>query len=337
MAGPIRPPRLTAPVSFLRCEKCREHLEEDDLFCPSCGHQVPGEERAPAGRMTVHTCDCLSCGASLTWELEIEGLRCPFCGQARLEEKAVLRIPQPRLIVPFQIGREQAFDLYRTWLGRSIFRPGNLRSESRVTEMRGVYLPFWLLSIDCHVYWTADSNHVPAGARARWAPHFGEHAERYASPLVPASGAALTSYTLWRLYGGFKLPQEILSQAVPYTPEALRDHPAEAFAVPRKRARLTIPWRLEELLREDCNEKVPGTERRGLTMNPLLTGAHASPVLMPAWIMAYEYHGRTYQFLVNGQSGEVEGRAPVSPWRVLAAVGLVVLAFFLLLAFFSAR
>ena len=33
---------LSAPVSFLRCEKCQEHLDEDDLFCPNCGHGVPG-------------------------------------------------------------------------------------------------------------------------------------------------------------------------------------------------------------------------------------------------------------------------------------------------------
>jgi hypothetical protein len=315
---------LSAPVSFLRCEKCQEHLDEDDLFCPNCGDSAPGEEHAPAGRMTVHRFDCTGCGASLTWELEVQGLRCAFCGQAKLEEKAVLQIPPPRLIIPFRIVREQAGALYRAWLGNGIFRPGDLRSESKVTEMRGVYLPYWLFSIDCHAWWTADSNHVPPGARAEWAPHFGEHAGRYASQLVPASGV-LTSYKLG------KLGTWDLSPAVPYTPEALRDHPAEAFSVPRKRARLTAVQGFEGLLREDCEKKVPGSRRRNVKVNPLFTGAHASPVLMPVWIMAFEYRGRTWQFLVNGQSGQIEGNAPVSLWRVLAAVGLAVLAFFLLL------
>ena len=315
---------LSLPVSFLRCERCREHLDEDDLFCPNCGHEAPGEEHAPTGRLTVHSFDCGGCGASLTWELEIQGMRCAFCGQERLEEKAVLRIPPPRLIVPFRIGREQAAALYRAWLGNGIFRPGDLRSESKVTEMRGVYLPYWLFSIDCHAYWTADSNHIPPGARAEWAPHFGEHAGRYASQLVPASGM-LTSSTLGKL-GGWDL-----AQAVPYSPEALRDHPAEAFAVPRKRARLSAIQGFKALLRQDCEMKVPGTSQRNLRVNPLFTGAHASPALMPVWIMACEYRGQTYQFLINGQSGQTEGDAPVSLWRVLAAVGLILLVLFLLL------
>lgn len=314
---------LAAPVSSLRCEKCREHLDEDDLFCPNCGHEAPGEEHAPAGRMTVHRFDCAGCGASLTWELEIQGLRCAFCGQAKLEEKAVLQVPPPHLIVPFRIDREQAGALYRAWLGRGTFRPGDLRSESKVTEMRGVYLPYWLFSIDCHAWWTADSNHVPPGARAEWAPHFGEHAGRYASQLVPAS-AVLTSSQLW------KVDIWDLAQAVPYTPEALRDHPAEAFAISRKHARLTAIRGFEALLREDCEKKVPGTRRRNVRINPLFTGAHASPALMPVWIMAYEYRGRIYRFLINGQSGEVKGRAPVSVWRALAALALILLALFLI-------
>lgn len=314
---------LTSPVSFLRCERCREHLDEDDLFCPNCGHEAPGEEHTPAGRMTVHAFDCAGCGASLTWEHEIQGLRCAFCGQAKLEEKAVLQIPPPRLIVPFRINQEQAVALYRAWLGRGTFRPGDLTRESKVTEMRGVYLPYWLFSIDCHAYWTADSNHVPPGARADWAPHFGEHAARYASQLVPASGV-LTATQLWKVDGWD------LTQAVPYAPEALRDHPAEAFAVPRKRARLAAVQGFENLLRQDCEKKVPGTYRRNLRINPLFTGAHASPALMPLWIMAYEYRGRTYRFLINGQSGEVKGSAPTSPWKVLALIGLILLGLFLI-------
>lgn len=311
------------PLPFPRCEKCREHLDEGDLYCPSCGHEAPGHEHEPAGRLQVRRFECTGCGATLTWELEVQGLRCAFCGQQTLEERETVRLPPPRLIVPFQIDQTQAGTIFRASVGRGLFRPGDLLRELAVTEMRGVYLPFWSFSVECHLYWAADSDFTPPGAKAEWAPHFGEHTARYMCGLIPASGALTPSEIR-------KLGDWALDRALPYAPELLRDFPAEAFSVTRKRARALAFQGFEHQVRADCTPKVPGGRKRNLKVNPLYTGAEAWPVLVPVWILAYEYRSRRYRFLINGQTGKVEGTAPVSPWKVLAAIGLVVLLFMLL-------
>ena len=50
------------------------------------------------------------------------------------------------------------------------------------------------------------------------------------------------------------------------------------------------------------------------------------------WIAAYEYQGKVHHFLVNGQTGEVEGTAPRSALKiallVLTVVILIALAFY---------
>jgi predicted RNA-binding Zn-ribbon protein involved in translation (DUF1610 family) len=311
------------PFSFLRCEKCREHLDEGDLFCPSCGHEAPGQEYQPAGSLEVHRFECTGCGATLTWELEAQSLQCAFCGRAALEERETVRIPPPRRIIPFQIDQTRAGILFRESVGRGLFRPGDLLRTLAVTEMRGVYLPYWAFSVDCHFYWTADSNFTPPGAKAEWAPHFGEHTARYEHRLVPASGA-LTSWETGKL-GDWNL-----AQAVPYAPELVRDAPVEAFSVTRKRARALAFQSFEQQVRTDCAPQVPGTRHRNLKTNPLYAGAEAWPLLVPVWILTYEYRGRSYRFLIHGQTGKIEGSAPVSPWRVLAAAVLAVLALLLL-------
>ena len=315
------------PFPFLRCEKCREHLDEDDLFCPSCGHEAPpsgkDQEQEPAGRIQVHRFECTGCGATLTWELEVQGLRCAFCGREALEERATVQVTPPRLIVPFQIDRTRAWPIFCESISRGFFRPKNLLRELTVKEMRGVYLPFWAFSVECHLYWTADSNFTPPGAKAEWAPCFGEHTARYTHRLIPASGALLP-------YEIGKLGDWTLDQTLPYTPELLREVPAEAFSLTRKRARALAFAGFEQQVRADCTPKVPGTRKRNLKVNPLYTGAEAWPVLVPVWILAYEYRSRRYRFLINGQTGKVEGTAPVSPWKVLGVVGLVVLVFVLL-------
>jgi len=315
------------PLPLLRCERCREILDDGDLFCPNCGHEAPlsgkDQEQEPTGRIAVHRFECTGCGASLTWELGTQGLRCAFCGRAALEEREPVHIQPPRLVVPFQIDQTQASTLFRDWLGRGTFRPGDLRSASIVTEMRGVYLPFWAFSVECHLYWTADSNATPPGAKADWAPCFGEHAACYQHRLVPASGA-LTADEIG------KLNDWNLDAAVPWAPELVRDVPSEAFSVTCKRARALAFEGVEHQLRADCTPEVPGSRQRNFRINPLYTGAEAWPVLVPVWILAYQYRKRSYRFLVNGQTGKAEGSAPLSPWKLLAVAGLVVLVFVLL-------
>ena len=57
-------------------------------------------------------------------------------------------------------------------------------------------------------------------------------------------------------------------------------------------------------------------------------------VLLPVWIAAYRYKDKPYQFLVNGQTGEVVGKAPWSFWKIfffslfcVAVVVVLALAF----------
>jgi hypothetical protein len=45
-------------------------------------------------------------------------------------------------------------------------------------------------------------------------------------------------------------------------------------------------------------------------------------VLLPAWVSAYRYRDKVYRFVVNAQTGETSGEAPLSWWKV---AGLVVL------------
>lgn len=309
-------------LPFPRCEKCHELLDEGDLFCPSCGHEAPGhEQQESTGRIEVHRFECTGCGASLTWELEAQGLRCAFCGRATLEERETICLPPPRLAVPFQIDQARATALFRESLGRGFFRPSDVHSAT-VTEMRGVYLPYWSFSADCHFYWTADSDAVPLGAKAEWAPRFGEHETWYEHVLIPASGALTSTET-------DKLGNWDLAQAVSWTPELVRDAPTEAFSITRKRARAQALQQLEKQVRKDTLPKIPGRQRN-VRINPIYTKLEAWPLLVPVWILAYEYQGRSYRFLVNGQTGKIEGTLPVSPWKVLAVVGLVVLLLVLL-------
>jgi len=48
-------------------------------------------------------------------------------------------------------------------------------------------------------------------------------------------------------------------------------------------------------------------------------------VLLPVYIMAYQYRLKVYRFLVNGQTGRHSGTAPISYKKIAAVIGLVIL------------
>lgn len=55
--------------------------------------------------------------------------------------------------------------------------------------------------------------------------------------------------------------------------------------------------------------------------------------MLPIWLSSFQYKNKVYQFMVNGQSGKVGGKAPISPIRVtiaviLAGVMIAIFAYF---------
>jgi len=42
-------------------------------------------------------------------------------------------------------------------------------------------------------------------------------------------------------------------------------------------------------------------------------------MLLPVWVAAYLHGGRTWQVLINGCTGEVVGRRPYSPTKIVTA------------------
>jgi hypothetical protein len=47
---------------------------------------------------------------------------------------------------------------------------------------------------------------------------------------------------------------------------------------------------------------------------------------VPIWLLSYDYGARAYQVIVNGYTGRVAGRYPLSYWKLLLIVLVVAVA-----------
>ncbi|GAC1598561.1 MAG: hypothetical protein NVS3B20_20740 [Polyangiales bacterium] len=353
------------------CAQCGAQLAWDaakrSLSCPYCGHQQPlqalerpsevreipieeGFRLAQRGLgVPVTTLHCKECGATVHVGEGERTAACAFCGSKQvLQIETDANAIRPESLVAFQVDRASAQGRFTQWLGKLWFRPNDLHRLSKVQEIGGVYVPFW--TFDAHVdsSWTAESGYYYYETeeytaeengetvtrsrqvqRVRWEPAWGSRHDFHDDTLVCASKG---------------LPHELVDrfstfntkQLVPYLPHYLAGWRAEAYAIDLHAAHSEGHDKMAAEQVRRCAKDVPGDTQRFLNVQNVFAQETFKHVLLPIWIAAYRYNNKVYRFLVNGQTGEVVGKAPYSVWKIALLVVLAVALIGLLAMIYSA-
>ncbi len=222
--------------------------------------------------------------------------------------------------------RVRAETLFREWLRSLWFRPNALRSGSAVADMRGLLVPYWTFDAHADSDWTAEAGYhyyVTVGSgknrrterRTRWEPASGRRRDFYDDYLVCASRGLDAGLVA-------RIEPFDLKGLVPYREEYLAGWAAESYVLDVGEAWGVAEIRIRDSQVARCGGDVPGDTHRGLSVRTALSGKKYRHALLPVWVAAYRFRGKAFRFLVNGQTGEVQGEAPLS-W---VKIGLVVLA-----------
>lgn len=314
------------------CGECQAQLAPEDFFCACCGTRARDPVSPPVlgGGPELLVFDCRGCGASMHFSPQEEALTCPFCDSVDLSRVGGPAAQEPPREIPFTLLREAATQASSGWISSLWFRPSDLGAAAHLGDLRPVHLPCWVFGATARCTWTADSSRTPSGTRGDWIPLSGEHQGHYEPLYVVASGA-LTEEEVASLLP-FNEDQDPLTSG---THEAPEDLVSESFAMARKYARPRARELLREAARRDCRSLVPG-RCRNLHLELRILRMRSRPLRVPVWVVAYQYQGRTYRILVNGQSGRVTGSAPWS-WRKLLALATSLLGLLLLGLWFATQ
>jgi hypothetical protein len=241
--------------------------------------------------------------------------------------------------VPFVVDQRTAIDKFRRWLGKGWFRPNEVKRIARNAEARvqGVYLPFWTFDAQTTSRWHAEAGYyyyvtqrytvTVSGKsqvrtrqvrRVRWRPASGTHDEFFDDVLLFAT-RSIDEKILRRIY-----PFDT-RQLVPYRPQYLAGWRAEEYQIELNEAWKMAQEIIADRLRAACAREVPGDTHRNLRVQSQFQDTTYKHVLLPVWIASYRYRNRVFSFMVNGQTGKVKGEAPISAWKVVLTV-LIVLA-----------
>ena len=119
-----------------------------------------------------------------------------------------------------------------------------------------------------------------------------------------------------------------LTRLEPYQPEYLAGFRAEAYTIELEAAFDEAREIMDRQIRRDVKFDIGGDRQRVDHVDTKLSDMTFKHILVPVWIAAYKFRGRSFRFVVNGQTGQVTGERPWSTWKIALAViaGLIVAA-----------
>ncbi|MBO6867499.1 MAG: primosomal protein N' (replication factor Y) - superfamily II helicase [Thalassococcus sp.] len=367
MTQPPPPPPFpeapAAPVEEHRfpCENCgadyRYAPDKGALHCDHCGHEEPiahagpweggireldfqqaVRDQLPAQEMEItRVSNCPNCGASVEIASDVQAKECPFCATPFVTDTGEDRHIKPKAVMPFVLTEDAARGAMTDWLGGLWFAPNGLAEYARKgRKMQGIYVPYWTFDADTKssyrgqrgtVYYenrTVMRNGKSETVRVqkiRWRPVSGRVARFFDDVLVLASRSLPKKYT-------DALQPWDMTALEPYRPEFLAGFRAEAYTVELDDGFVEARQIMDRQIERDIKFDIGGDRQRISSVDTTVRDVTFKHVLLPVWLAAYKYRGQTYRFVVNGQTGRVQGERPWSAWKIAFAVilGLIVAA-----------
>lgn len=267
---------------------------------------------------------CPKCSAVETLDPGEAAGACAFCGTpAVVEAPADPEMVRPAGVLPFRVERRSAIERFRGWLGSLWFRPNDLKKRAALAGIRGVYVPFWTFDAATHSRWSAESgtDHGTGKNRRTTWRHVSGFLEHFFDDLpIPASRGI--DADLARSIEPFPT-----AELAPYAPDYLSGFLAEEYGVDLKQAYSIARQRMDATLRAACRAEVPGDHCRNLVVETTYSALAYKSGLVPIWIAAYEYRGKSFRYVVNGATGKAAGTAPWSWVKIgFALAAVLVLA-----------
>ena len=350
------PKSVTAEHRF-PCAACgadhRFDAGHDRLICDHCGNtEAIGLTRGAAIReldfeAALHAalpaqdieetrvCKCPNCAAEVAFDATLHAAECPFCATPVVTDTGVHRHIKPRGVLPFALDERAARAAMTDWLASLWFAPKGLQAYARKGRaMSGIYVPYWTFDADTASRYTGARGTVyyetitvmrdgkrqrQQVAKIRWSPVRGRVARFFDDVLVLASRSLPKRFT-------DALEPWDLAALEPYRPEYLTGFRAEGYAVALPEGYTEAREKMARIIERDVKFDIGGDRQQIHEIKTDVKDVTFKHILLPVWLAAYKYRGRSFRFVVNGRTGRVQGERPYCSWKITLAVlaGLIV-------------
>ncbi len=341
-----------------KCPSCGGIMDFDPntggLLCPYCGyvHQIDVSEEKTKSAVELDfktaeqtgNCDwgaekktvtCKSCGAVSIYDELVISNECPYCGSNQVMEEKGTDSLAPGGVCVFKLDAEKAGAKFKSWIKGKLFCPSAAKKKASPKSFKGVYVPAWTFDTQTVSHYRAEygierhrrDSKGNTYVKTDWYSTSGTHREFINDHTVIATDRY--DGKMFSMIKPFATEENLV-----YKPEYIAGFVAERYTVGLgdswDKSREEICKLLESSIEAEIRSRHHADDVRSLRFNPEFSDIKYKYLLLPVWISSFTYKNKIYNFMVNGQTGKVGGKTPVSPWRVSVAVLICLIIIYLI-------
>lgn len=280
---------------------------------------------------------CNHCGAEVVTAKSTIATTCAYCGRAISITSKLVDNFKPDLIVPFSVTEEEAKEIYKKHVKKSLLKPKGFVTENVIKKMKGIYVPFWLHSYVVDAYTEAI---IERSSSRRIGDDKIIHHEEY--KLSFDSQGVFSRVPTDALKN---LDNAVMESIEPYdynelkafNPAYMAGFYAEEYNEDKEvtsqralqRGHETMDAGIQSEIRRNGAQRTIGSNKR-------VSELVSKYAMLPVWLLNVDYKKKNYLFAINGQTGKIVGELPISKRKVamillIPALVAYVLVFILML------
>lgn len=303
---------------IFKCRSCGANTvwspEKDSMCCPHC-ESIDSEEEVRNDNMF----QCAVCGAPMQPKEFDSANKCEHCGAYTIFEERISGEYLPHLILPFKVGKQKAKDLIKQEFGKKLFLPSSFLKESYLDKMEGDYIPFFLFDFDCHYRFAGKGKKI-----RRWTTGDTEYTE---TSIFQIYRDMDVDFSRIPADASIAMPDGEMDLLEPYNygemmgfePKYMSGFFAERYSVSKE----SLEPRARQKARNDAGALMRSSITGYNSVTPEMDDCQCRTkaenyALLPVWNYIYRFKGKDYFFRLNGQTGKLVGKAPISIGKVTA-------------------
>ena len=310
-------------------EMNRRELEYQESDCREPNRREPGSAEA---QPVLYTCP--SCGSQIVTDETTAATFCYYCHNpvvlaGRLEGQF-----RPDYVIPFQIDRQKAEEIFSQWIGRKRYVPEAFYNKKQIEGMSGVYFPYWLYS--CRVDGELDAQ----GTRLRTWDTAGMRYTETTVYDVKRQGTMEVNHVARN--GLRKANRQLVDSVLPYRMNEkenfsmgyLSGFLAENRDMEKEQFVLDVQTEVRQFALQSLQDQAGSYSSMQVRKKEAgIRDEKWSYALLPVWTLTYndKARGKIYYFALNGQTGKICGKLPVDRKKIIILFFSVFLPLFLLL------
>lgn len=302
-----------AQTGTLRCEQCSNEMpveayEEKDAKEEANAYEEEGKRQYR----------CPSCGATLVTDAYTAATTCAYCGSPNIIEEQVDEQFKPDTVLPFRIEKEDARTKLKAWCKGGLLTPSDFLSTNAVNEkLQGIYVPFWLYDIDtdAQIEAMAEKVKVRRSGNKETTTRYKYRVERAGKSSygkIPRDASKRMDNEKMDLLEPFQM-----NEARPFSGAYLSGYSAERYSETKDEVYPRARDAARQYAIDELRETILGYDSVSITSSKVEEQCRkVEYALYPVWHYEYKYRNKLYEFMMNGQTGKVVGKSPISVAKV---------------------